>query len=78
MSNNTLFLLPENDDAFIRRTDLPKYLPVAAQTLARWASEGSGPPYVKLGKRLVAYRVGDLKAWLAQQQRSNYTGINNS
>lgn len=58
------FTLPDNDDALIRRADLPKYLPISAQTLARWASEGQGPRMVKVGRRLVCYRVGDLRQWL--------------
>ena len=52
--------LPEDDDTLIRRADLPRYLLIAAQTLARWAVEGQGPRFVKVGRRLVAYRAGDL------------------
>jgi predicted DNA-binding transcriptional regulator AlpA len=61
--------LPPEDDALIRRADVPRYLPLAAQTLARWAVEGGGPPYVKLGRRIVAYRAGDLRAWLRDGKR---------
>lgn len=67
----TLLPLPENDDTLIRRQDVPRYIPVQAQTWARWASEGEGPPFVKLGKRLVAYRSGDLRQWLKNQVRQN-------
>lgn len=70
MNESPAFLpLPANDDTLIRRVDLPKYLPIAAQTAARWAHEGQGPRFIKVGRRLVAYRVGDLRAWLAQQAR---------
>ena len=68
---NLLRPLPENDDTLIRRADVPNFLPVASQTLARWASEGQGPKFVKLGRRLVAYRVGDLREWLRGQMREN-------
>jgi excisionase family DNA binding protein len=37
---------------------------VAKQTLARWRSEGKGPAFVKLGRK-VAYRAEDVAAWLA-------------
>jgi hypothetical protein len=66
-----LIPLPENDDTLIRRSDLPLYIPVAPQTWARWACEGTGPPFLKIGRRLVAYRVGDLRFWLQSQTRSN-------
>jgi predicted DNA-binding transcriptional regulator AlpA len=67
----TLLPLPEDDDTLIRRSDLPRYLPVASQTLARWATEGQGPRFLKLGRRLVAYKVGDLREWLESQTKSN-------
>lgn len=66
-----LLPLPENDDNLIRRTDVPKYIPIAAQTLARWAVEGQGPRFIKLGRRLVAYRAGDLREWLHSQSHQN-------
>ncbi len=67
----TLLPLPDDADTLIRRADLPRYLPVAAQTLARWAVEGQGPPFIKVGRRIVAYRAGDLRAWLQGQVRQN-------
>ena len=66
-----LLPLPQDDDTYIRRADVPQYIPVAAQTLARWSCEGQGPNFVKLGRRLVAYRTGDLREWLQSQVRTN-------
>ena len=66
-----LLPLPDGDDTLIRRADLPRYIPVAVQTLARWAVEGQGPPFIKVGRRIVAYRAGDLRAWLQGQVRQN-------
>lgn len=68
---HTLLPLPENGDTLIRRNDVPRYLPIATQTLARWAVEGQGPCFIKLGRRLVAYRAGDLREWLQGQVREN-------
>ena len=68
---SVLLPLPENDDTLIRRSDLPRYIPVARQTWARWAVEGQGPLFIKVGKRLVAYRAGDLRAWLRGQSNDN-------
>ncbi|MBT3361579.1 MAG: AlpA family phage regulatory protein [Rhodospirillales bacterium] len=68
---STLLPLPENDDALIRRADLPRYLPIASQTAARWACTGEGPRFIKIGRRLVAYRAGDLREWLSSQKCQN-------
>lgn len=71
--NQALIALPVDDDVLIRRSDLPKYLPIAAQTAARWACSGQGPRFIKVGRRLVAYRAGDLRAWLRGRVRENTT-----
>lgn len=39
-------------------------LSVAVQTLRNWRWKGEGPRYVKLGKRTVRYRRGDLDAFV--------------
>jgi len=70
-----LSALPADDDTLIPRADLPRYLPVKKQTLARWAHEGQGPAYIKVGRRLVAYRAGDLREWLRAQARRNTIAI---
>jgi len=54
-------------DVLIPRQHVPRYIPVSKQTLARWAHEGRGPRFVKLGRKLVAYRASDLHDWLADQ-----------
>ena len=33
------------------------------QTLNNWRSNGEGPPFVRVGRR-VFYRRGDLRAWI--------------
>mgnify|MGYP001303595261 CR=1 FL=1 len=70
-TDNTYLPLPDVDDTLIPRSEVPRYIPIKSQTLARWATEGSGPPFVKLGKRLVAYRSGDLRQWLHDNIRTN-------
>lgn len=62
--------LPADDDVLIRRQDIPRYIPVAAQTLARWAVEGRGPRFARIGGR-VAYRTGDVRDWLGSRFRQN-------
>lgn len=62
--------LPSDPDALIVRRDVPLYVPVAAQTLAKLAVVGGGPRYVRVGRR-AAYRAGDLKTWLHGRSRLN-------
>jgi hypothetical protein len=40
------------------------------RTLERWRTDGAGPPFVKVGRR-VAYRRIDLQEWLASRVRRN-------
>lgn len=37
---------------------------VSSETLAQWRSQGRGPRYIKLEKRLVRYRRSDLENYL--------------
>ena len=40
-------------------------------SLQRWRIEGKGPPYVKIGKRRVGYRVGALRQWLTNRETTS-------
>lgn len=40
-----------------------EYTGVARATLKKWRATGDGPPYVRIGSKIV-YRVADLDAWL--------------
>jgi predicted DNA-binding transcriptional regulator AlpA len=70
MQHQALLPLPVSDDELIPAHRLPLYVGLAAQTLARWRCEGQGPAFLKIGRR-VAYRAGDVRAWLRQRVRSN-------
>ncbi|MCR5943607.1 helix-turn-helix domain-containing protein [Ochrobactrum sp. XJ1] len=65
-----LLPLPDNDETLIPSRRLPLYIGISAQTLARWRHEGKGPSFVKIG-RMVAYRTGVIRGWIAAQQRVN-------
>ena len=49
--------------------DTAQLLRVSRQHLARLRVEGGGPPFVKLSHRVVAYRRGDVEAWVATRVR---------
>jgi predicted DNA-binding transcriptional regulator AlpA len=56
--------LPET--GFIRAGCLvPAIVPIARSTLHKWVSEGRFPRPVKLGPATTAWRVEDVRAWIA-------------
>ena len=64
------------DSALLRETDLvrsPKRpsatapLPFSAATLWRMAKAGTFPKPIKLSERVTAWKVGDVRAWMATQ-----------
>ena len=55
-----LYVLPENDGALISTSRLPAYIGVSVQSLARWRCSGEGPPFLKVGRK-VLYRAGDVR-----------------
>lgn len=69
--SSDLLNLPSNDDTLITRTQLPRFIPVAKQTLARWAHEGIGPRHIIIGKQAV-YRAGDVREWLQKKSSVSY------
>jgi hypothetical protein len=40
---------------------------IPPRTAQRWRASGGGPPFVRLGKRRIAYRVGDVEQWLRKR-----------
>ena len=59
------------DDSPLLDTDrAARYLGSNARTLERWRTEGTGPKFVKVGRR-VHYRRATLDAWILQRERSN-------
>lgn len=65
------------DCAYIRERDLVAHprrqgvvglLPFSASTLWRKVSAGDFPKPQKLGAKISAWRVADVRAWMAQQQ----------
>lgn len=49
----------------LRRPRAAAYMGVTPTYLARLACEGGGPPYIRLGAKMVIYERDDLDVWLA-------------
>lgn len=48
----------------LSRREAALYLQVSERTLERWALEGGGPAFVRLGTRRVGYTIETLNTWL--------------
>ncbi|AVO51214.1 hypothetical protein C6568_17370 [Melaminivora suipulveris] len=66
------------DNALVRRAQLcydpkkpgvPVPLPFGPSSIHRKVNEGTFPAPIKLGPRTSVWRVGDVRAWLAEQQQ---------
>lgn len=44
-----------------------EHLTVCVSTMNGWRHRGGGPPYIRLSRNKVAYRVEDLDAWIASR-----------
>ncbi len=44
-------------------------LGVKLQTVEKWRGQGKGPPFVKLGRKLVLYELPAVEAWLRKHER---------
>jgi predicted DNA-binding transcriptional regulator AlpA len=51
-------------DPLLSPSQTADYTGLTKPTLQRHRTDGTGPRFIKLGKRRVAYRLSDLKAWL--------------
>ena len=54
-----------NEDGLYERFLIPP------RTAQRWRASGGGPPFVRLGRRRVVYRVADVERWLVARTFSS-------
>jgi len=57
-------------DPLIPQQRLAELLCVSERTLERWRVEGSGPTFLKAGRR-VLYRQSDIDTWLAATAKNS-------
>ncbi len=66
--HNKNFLEPL--DPLMDTHDAAEFLAISYNTLVWYRCHGGGPDYVKLGARLVRYRVSDLLAYIKERRSS--------
>lgn len=54
--------------------DAARLIGCSTSAMAKWRMAGTGPTYVKMGKRRVAYMVSDLETWLLESRRQSVGG----
>jgi DNA-binding transcriptional MerR regulator len=65
----------EAPSGFILDTpDAAELLGISPRTLEDWRWRGIGPPFYKLGRRIVRYRAEDLLAFALKSKRQNTAG----
>lgn len=52
-----------SDEVYLTESDLAERLHISPRTIQRQRLEGTGPKFVKAGRR-VLYRLSDIEAWL--------------
>jgi predicted DNA-binding transcriptional regulator AlpA len=57
--------------------DLSACLGICVATLQRMRSNGTGPRFVRLGERRLAYRLADVEQWVAACTAERTTPVRN-
>lgn len=62
----------------LRPAEAASFLGLSPSTLAKMRLRGDGPPYSKLGDRIVVYDRNNLEAWVSARKRSSTSVTNGS
>ena len=60
----------EGIEPLLNTDEVAKLVGLHSVTLAEWRTQGRGPRWVKLGRK-VRYRPRDVEAWLDQNERTS-------
>ena len=54
-----------DDDRSVDTHEAARVLGLSTFGLAEIRRKGGGPPFFRIGKRVIRYRLGDVRAWIA-------------
>jgi predicted DNA-binding transcriptional regulator AlpA len=60
-------------DKLLSNDEAATFLGLSPKTLPKWRVSGTGPKFVRLGRR-VMYRPSDLEDWISGRIRTSTTG----
>lgn len=55
---------PFSGVGLLNQKQTSEFLGVSERALEKWRLEEKGPPFVKVGNKLVRYRLSDLQKWI--------------
>ena len=58
------------DDVLLTEAEVAEMLRVSQRTVRRWRNEGSGPPALRVGRR-IRYRRSAVEAWLDRRGQAD-------
>jgi predicted site-specific integrase-resolvase len=59
-----------NSKQYFSPDEAARTIGVASQTLARWRCEGGGPPFIRVGRKIM-YGATDITAWMNSRRMSS-------
>jgi hypothetical protein len=54
----------ERSQKYITEQGLHERYLIPPRTAQRWRQDGTGPKFIRLGRRRIVYRISDVEAWL--------------
>ena len=57
-------------EEYFNTKEVAKYMKISPRTIERWRTEGQGPEYHKVGRKVI-YNVSDINAYLASNKYSH-------
>jgi predicted DNA-binding transcriptional regulator AlpA len=55
------------EDCLLTEREIARRLMVSSHAVRRWRAIGAGPPWIRIGKRLVRYSAAGLRRWIESQ-----------
>jgi predicted DNA-binding transcriptional regulator AlpA len=62
-------------DRLLAEKDVKDWLGISIPTLHRMRANGTGPCFVQLSTRRIAYRKSDIEAWITQRTTDRIGGV---
>ena len=58
-------------DGYLRPRDVERLFGIKSKTLQNWRYKGKGPPFYKLGHKLIVYKYEEVEKWLQKKTFDN-------
>jgi predicted DNA-binding transcriptional regulator AlpA len=57
----------QQDFTLLTEHEAARRLAVSPHALRFWRAHGKGPPWLRIGERLIRYDLSELRRWISQQ-----------